>query len=324
MKDVSVIIAHRGEPMGLWSTIISCTSDLDKANLDYEFVIFVNGEKDTPSKLKQVNLPIHIDLHSTLEHLSNSKRLGHATILQRNVAAPTARQLASEHASGKYLFFLDNHCIVEPNYFSEALHTLRNEADMVHSVTKFYHGEKLHFHYKIKPYTNFWGESALLPHSIFHEYQMAAGGHGGFAVSASSWSDIGGYWKGFSGYAGEELTTDLQYWMCGRKICMNTKMMHNHWSGKRPYPRHFTDDYYRNLMMSAHIIGGEKYLWKVFAHFHKGNTKATISGEPVKTMYGLLEEAYYQSKEEADRLAKRRLIDLDGLLHFFQESNIAH
>lgn len=321
MRDISIIIAHRGNPMGLWSTVHSCIADLNHTNLDYEFCIVANGEGAFPRKSRYVlDGAMTGELYSILEGLDRQGSLGYAKVVHGNMSAPTARQYATERATGKHLFFFDNHCLVQQGYFRKALETMGAYGfDLLHSTTSFHSGTNLHYDYKLKLDTNFWANAKFDPKYIHRPYQCAAGGHGGFVVTSESWHQIGGYWKGFEGYAGEELTTDLQYWMRGLTVGIDPQLIHYHWAGDRGYARHFTDDYYRNLMMSAYIIGGEKQLWKTFDHFQ--HCTKTISEF---TMYDLLEQAYYRSRDESKRLAGVRDYDLDEIVENFKIFDVSH
>lgn len=330
MKDLSIVIAHRGDAMGLWATVHSCFIELETSGLDFEFCICVNGEKHVPNKTKtkaqepfslklQPDTFLSADTNRTLHFIEKAGRLGSVTVMEEDLSPPNARQVAAQYAQGKHLFFFDNHCLVNRDYFKRALYSFEKYGmDLLHSTTRFYVGEDTVYHYRLKLKTNFWAEgSSQVGGDGLRPYRIAAGGHGGFAVTAESWKEVGGYWDGFSGYAGEELTNDLQYWMRGKSVWLDPLMVHYHWAGRRPYRRHNTDDYYRNLMMSSHIIGGEESLWNTYKHFT--TCTKSVTGN---SMYDLMESAYYGSKKEADRLASVRLLDLNDLRRKFIKEQI--
>lgn len=317
--DISIVIAHRGDPMGLWSSIHSCIEELKHTDYSYEFCICVNGEAERiKSEKHKAGTILCPDTHAVLHFLSKSNLLGYLKIIQSSVSPPTARQYASEKASGKYLFFFDNHVLVARNYFSEAINTLENEADLVHSKTTFFTGEDDTYEYELLLNTTFWATASLKPKQET-AYPIAVAGHGGFAVKTTVWRDVGGYPDVFRGYAGEELTLDLKLWMQGYQVWINPQMVHYHWAGKRAYARHFTADYYRNLLMSANIVGGYKYLMRVYLHIIKNFPELTST-----SFFNILTEAYYASDGYRIELHKRAIRTLDEQLDYFDDHRIPY
>lgn len=319
-KDFSIIIAHRGDALGLWATVHSCQMELENSGYNYEYCICANGEAEKRIKDGTRNLILSQDLNNVLQFLSKSGHGGYTKILQRSISAPTARQMVARKAKGKYLFFLDNHCLVRKGYFDHAMWTFkRGLADLIHSTTRFYDGEKTAYEYKLTLEDNFWGVAKEEPVSAYNAYPVATGGHGGFAVKASVWKDIDGYWEGFTGYGGEELTTDLQLWMRGYKILLHPQMIHYHWPGRRPYARHFTPDYYRNMLMSANIIGGEEWLYKTYSNFSRNYpAPAHLS------FYDILTEAYYRSSDYAELVRRASIRTFKEQLTFFSDNGISY
>lgn len=320
MKDISIIIAHRGNPMGLWATIHSCEIELANSEIDYEYVIVVNGEYEV-KKTGAHRCPVaSIDLSRILEFVGKSGRLGHVTLRRGNLAPPTARQIGSEHAVGKYLFFLDNHCLVGKDYFRRAIADFEHYGmHMLHSTTKFFSGDNNCYEYRLQLEKNFWADAQLTPGDNVRPYRIAAGGHGGFAVRADVWHEVGGYWTGFKGYGGEEMYFDLKMAMLDKTNWIDPLVVHYHYAGQRPYERHYSADYYKNMMMCANIIGGEHWLYKIYESFRykfpqPRNTK----------MYDLLLQASDESREHKEWLDSRRLRTLDEQLVLFKEQGIAH
>jgi glycosyl transferase family 2 len=315
--DLSIIIAHRGDPIGLWATLHSCEIELDGSGLTYEYCICVNGEAG--SKRASKTSLVALDLERLLSLFSKSGRIKHLTLMQRDLSPPTARQKAASHATGEYLFFLDNHCLVGKQYFSRALHSMRRyNMDMLHSTTRFFSGDIDVYHYKLKLAHNFWAEGATTPEKGCMPYRIAAAGHGGFVVRADVWREVGGYWDGFEGYGGEEIYFDLKMALLGKTNWIDPQFVHYHYAGTRSYPRHYSAAYYRNLMMCANIIGGEKWLHRVYESFAK-NFPAP-KGHP---MYGLMMEAEEKSRSHAQWLSKQTSLTLDELLTQFESEGTA-
>lgn len=311
--DVSIIIAHRGPAMGLWMTIESCQMQLRDTDLNYEFVIVANGEEKLPEDTLRLRY-----------QMSMSGHLGDFIHVTEEMSPPSARQVGTWSAKGKYLFFFDNHCIVEPRYFERALHSFKNhDIGVLHSTTNFWTGENNWFEYRMAFKRHFWVDKCYdTPAFEDKPYQIGVAGHGGFAVTREAWDKVDGYWMGFKGYAGEEPYFDLKCWMLGVPVWIDPQVVHRHWSGKRDYNRHYTDEYVVNLLMAAHIIGGEKWMYDVSDNFMKSTRLMPRDGSRPKPIIDLVETAYNRSKERANWLKVHSVRSFDDCLEHFAANGI--
>jgi Glycosyl transferase family 2 len=302
--------------MGLWATIHSCEIELLGSGFDYEYVIVVNGETNGVRQRKGDILGL--DLDRVMHYLHKSKKLGHLIVKQGALSPPSARQLGSEKANGKLFFFLDNHCLVAKDYFRRSVHDFdRYGMDMLHSATRFHSDDITCYEYQLRLKKNFWADAAVTPKDEFRPYRIAAGGHGGFAVRADVWREVGGYWTGFNGYGGEEMYFDLKMAMLGKTNWIDPLVIHYHYAGQRPYARHYTDDFYRNMMMSANIIGGEEWLYKVYSSFKENYPRQKTPH------FDLMIDASDRTTAHRDWLADKRLRTLDEQLDLFSTEDIA-
>jgi hypothetical protein len=320
MKDFSIVIAHRGDPMGLWLTIHSCEIELEGTKHDYEYCLCVNGEEDQKKSGASTRMT-GPDLEGIIRHLDKSGKLGHVTIYQKSISPPSARQIAASHAKGNILAFLDNHCLVSKGYFDRALHVMQaKNMDMLHSTTKWFEGDSnVVYHYLLTLSNNFWAKGSLIPEcGSMQPYRIAAGGHGGFMVRSDVWKEVGGYWTGFNGYGGEEIYFDLKMAMLDKTNWIDPRLIHWHYAGKRPYARHYSDDYYKNMLMCANIIGGEQWMCKVAHSFADKFPRS--KQEP----FDLYMDAYYKSEDHAKQLASIRHRTLEEQLDLFRAEGIAY
>lgn len=309
MPDLTIVIPHRGNPLGLWSTIHSCFQDLEASKIDADFVIVTNGEKLSPEEGKGLGALIEKKVVKTHLHFDEP------------LTPPVARQRGAAVADSKYLAFFDNHCIVARQYFERALLDLETYGmDMLHSTTLFYANNTPNYEYRLRLDYNFWGEAACQPFS-YKPYKIAVGGHGGFLVKKSVWDEVGGYGPDelFNGYGGEELLFDLKMWRYGKTNFIDPKLIHYHYTGERGYPRHYTDDYYTNMLVSAHVIGGEKWLYRVADSFIN---KPHIRIRPKMEMFDIIQAAYNRSKQYAAEVAAKSKYTLDELLVWFRENQV--
>lgn len=282
--------------------------------MTYNYVLVFNGEP----RLSNAELNVAYNLHK-------AGRLKKLVVKITPLSPPSARQIAASHADGEILFFFDDHCLVAKDYFARAMANFAHygaEMDMLHSTTIFHPGEMLHYHYHLTLEKNFWAKSSPLTPCSYKPYRIAVAGHGGFAIRRSTWEEVGGYWDGFVGYGGEEVYLDMKLALLDKKNWLDPKLIHYHYGGKRGYPRHYTDDYYRNMMMCAHIIGGYEWMMKVYKNFASSTRIRTRCSEG-DTMFQLLLDAYDRSKDHAEHMASIRLRSLDEQLAIFTTEQVA-
>lgn len=313
---ISIIIPHRGNDLGLWATVTSCQNELLNSGIEAEYIFITNGDKE----LNQDSLTVieQLKLHGNLRH--------HEHFVE-GLNPPEARQIGSTYATGEFLFFFDNHCLVTKDYFKRALLDFNTyDIDLLHSTTQYYIGDMKCYHYNLKLNYNFWGRAASLPRQAMKPYQIAAGGHGGFAVRRSAWEEVGGYGPKelFDGYGGEEVYVDLKFWLYGKKVWLDPLILHYHFAGARGYKRHYYDDYYTNMLASANLIGGEKWLNTVFESFCDGSKHTRFStGSDLTDMFDLYAKALDRTEKYRKELFSKYSKTLDELLVWFRENDIA-
>lgn len=307
---LSIIIPSRGGPLGLWATIHSCISELEglpgSEPYNYEFVVVTNGEMCD-------------NVRSTLGHLDRYGRLTHVHS-DSPLSAHVARRMGVEAAKGDVLCFFDNHCLVGRGYFDRAVYdTQERGLGIVHSATVYHSGQGKNYHYNLQLGYRFWGEANLMAGDSCRPYRIAAGGHGGFVVRREVWDRVGGYGPDhlLKGYAGEELIFDLKAWRMGEEVWLDPKMVHYHFAGERGYSRHHTDEYYINLLTCALVIGGEKWLEKVYDSFCNGQHMRAAS-ESKLTWYEMYEEAWIRGADYSRHLDAVCGRSLDELLRYFE------
>lgn len=310
MADLTIVIPSRGNPLGLWATLHSCFQDLEASQISADFVVVTNGDYVIPEE------------DQCLQALQSKGVLRKHLHFSEPLTPPVARQRGAAETDSKYIAFFDNHCIVARQYFERALLDMEQIGmDMLHSTTVFYAGGIANYEYRLKLAHNFWGEAHSVPLVTYKPYKIAVGGHGGFLVRKSVWDEVGGYGPEnlFVGYGGEEMLFDLKMWRYGKNNFIDPKVIHYHYTGSRGYDRHHTDDYYTNMLVTAHVIGGEKWLYKVAESFI---TKPHIRFKPKKSMFDLVEDAYHRSKAYAAEVDAKSKFTLDELLVWFRENMV--
>jgi hypothetical protein len=303
--DYTVIIAHRGDPLGLWATIHGCEA-ASASDRKYSYVIVANGMDEVPQ-----------NTYFLKEGLETEKKLGAFIHTKSPLAPPTARQLGVEQATGNVLFFFDNHCIPVDLYFERGLiHMKEYGIDLLHSTTQYWTGKYKHYHYPLTLEDNFWVTNPSETPIKDTPYYCACGGAGGFAVSKEAFDKVGGYGPIglFEGWGGEETYLDLKMWMFGYKVGVHPNMLHWHYEAVRSYARHNTPEFYINLMTAANALGGKKWLDKVSSSFSTGGNYTDK----------LRDIAHSRSSKHHDWIAANAKYSLDEVLELFKRDGIAH
>jgi hypothetical protein len=319
--DFTIVIAHRGNPLGLWATVEGSEIELQGSDYLYNYVIISNGEvkKDDNGKEYFSDEPAE-EVAQLHKFLSKTGKLGYFEHVKDPLPPPIARQRGASRAEGKTIFFFDNHCLPGRGYFRRALESMDlYKMDMLHSSYIYQTGDPQRYEYSLRLHQNFWGVESFGPHKTSAPYRIAVAGHGGFAVRRDVWFEVGGYWSGFKGYGGEEPYFDLKMALLGKSNWLDPKVVHRHFAGRRGYSRHYTDDYYRNMLSVANIIGGEKWMHKVYESF----TQCAFKLKSEKTMFTILREAEKVSGPHAALIASKRLRTLDEQLELFKQEGVS-
>jgi hypothetical protein len=246
---LDVVIAHRGDEIGLWMTVTSLMMDSNAANVPYKVHIVANGLEK-----------VEDDLKFTLEALDKQKTLGSFQHFVEPLSPPSARNRGAEKGTADTILFLDNHVMLEQGFMFRGLSTLDSrKADALHSVTRYWPDGESYYHYRFTLERNFWGYQVKEPKDRSFPYLIGGGGHGAFFVRRDVWEEVEGYWDGFVGYGGEESYFELKLALMGYNNWLDPSLLHYHHPGKRPYVRDKGDDFIKNMIMAANIIGGDRW-----------------------------------------------------------------
>jgi glycosyltransferase involved in cell wall biosynthesis len=310
--DFTIVIAHRGAGIGLWATVTSCEMDLDGSGYKWNYVFVINGEEK-----------ISVEVQNLIQMMQRSGKLRDYIHRPEPLSPPTARALGAESATGEYLAFFDNHCLVKPGYFKRAKTNMAAYGmDMLHSTTRYYADHEYCYEYILEPTIrrNFWGAAQDKPYDTENPYRIAVAGHGGFIVRRSVWEEVGGYGPTylFEGYGGEEMYFDLKMCLLGKTNWIDPQMIHYHWNGARGYDRHFSPEYYRNMMMCAYIIGGDKWLMTVYMSFLRESKSKKVD------LFELYVGAQDRGRGAKEILDRQRTMSLDELFEFFKAHNVRY
>lgn len=302
--DFTIIIAHRGDPMGLWMTVNACEEAA--YGHKYSYVIVMNGEDTIPENTFFLK-----------EGLETMNKCGAFIHHKSPLAPPSARQLGAEAATGKVLFFFDNHCIPHSIYFDVALARMKElKMDVLHSSTQGWAGGYTHYHYPLTLEHNFWVGSIAEQPNETTPYRIAAAGAGGFAVTKSAFNAVGGYGPIglFEGWGGEETYFDLKMAMFGKSVWIDPDLVHYHFASSRSYTRHNTPEFYTNLLTSSYVLGGDKWLSTVSSAFASNVVSASNLADIARSR-GAKHRAWIEANAT---------YTLDEVLEKFKLEQVAH
>lgn len=203
--SISVCIPSRGPAIGLWATIAS----LQAAGLS-DFHVALSTPKIEPHVVME---SYGVNIYSFAEPM----------------IPPTARNLAASYATGDYLLFVDDHCII-PTELIKWIPILDKDV--------------LHFPYRPQAgvnaptYYHFTGIKSMVEGDYVKEplirtpYRCASANHGCFAVRRVAWEKMGGYPCWYSGFGGEEASFDLSAWANGCEVWIDPRIPYYHYSAR--------------------------------------------------------------------------------------------
>lgn len=314
-RDISVCIASRGNPLGVWCSIESICQEAEIAGLNFGFAVVTNGEEFLEPDTRQI-----------LALLKASGRLDYHRHEKLPMTPQAARDECVKNTDSELIFFADNHILLSPMFFKRAVLDIEKyDCKVLHSSTTYYYNDVTCYHYKIKPYADFWATSETLIENEFKPYKIAAAGHGAFFVNRKTYNDLDFYYlsSGFTQYAGEEISSCFSATMRDVDIWLDPRLLHRHFAAAtRNYARHHVESFYKNLFSCAFIITDEtadNYVFKMLQHFNKVS-------KPVlrKPMYDIMIEAKDRSEPFRQWFNQRKLRTFEEQLKLFDARGIPY
>jgi GT2 family glycosyltransferase len=185
-----------------------------------------------------------------------------------------AKNAGIEASSGKYLFFLDAHCIMKRDSVRKMIEFLRDPPEeqiggvhayinyMLDSRSLEYRPQKNKFYgyqfcgHQREPY-HVNGERLL--RFPTKPYKVCVMSTCGMMCPRTVIEDLGGWHKEFGIYCGGEGYMNFKQSTCGYHHWIHPGAQCWHWAEKRGY-QYWHSDYVRNEMIAAFVCGGEKAL----------------------------------------------------------------
>lgn len=311
---ISYIIASYQEYPRILFTINSLI--LNHARLDgkkdlstgeYEILIVTDG-KVNDRLLKKVDSP-HLREHDV--------RLFQMNPNAEYRSGGIARNFGAKQAVGDVLCFIDAHVLMLKESVETSLQLLEEKCEVVHLPVSWggINPDRC-YHYKLTLEKNMWGvlnpyQKSLEPYSI-----AAFANHVTF-VKAAEFRQLLGWPNVMKGYGPGETCFDLSCWMLGKRVFINTMGHVIHVYGPHQYGG-TNWDFRRNMFVCANILGGLEWADKILNN--------AINSQP-EHLHDEFRTAYDSGVEDSGGLRKwmeeHREMDLDGLLVFFKDNDVA-
>lgn len=179
-----------------------------------------------------------------------------------------ARRAGVAAATGEQLLFLDSHVVIRPGTLVRALDYKRTFEGVLHLAVNYWlnHPHRTVFQYKWQP-EKFWGRwTREVPQEP--TYNILMSGFCGLMMQRTVYDRVGGLHPQLGIYGGGEPYLDLKVQRYGYAIRCHPTLQLYHLTEKRGYSWN-NDDLWRNFLLAASAVGGDKYAELLYNHYHR-------------------------------------------------------
>jgi len=220
-----------------------------------------------------------------------------------------AKNAGLEIATGRNIFFIDAHCIIGRDSLRKQIEFLDNFKGKIGGVHCYHHPMLMHFrifeHYPaLKFFFRFRraqiGERFLKPYEVAHMSTC------GMMCPKKVFDELGGWNKEFGTRWGGEAYMNLKHATCGYPHYIHPDTHYYHY--KHDYGYSFdAKTGYRNLMIPAYTIGGDKWLDYTIENFCK------IKKVKIRPSHydRLGEDVRVKCKEDMEFIKSKQVMSLD-------------
>ena len=248
MSQVSVCIASHNDPEGLYLTVFSALAQLEKSDLEWEIVIVADGGTETKWEKAHDNIRVL--------RYGGGNKLG---------SPQASRDAGIRNCRYRNVLCLDSHVAIS------SISDWVSEHDRLEKVGLSFPamvGTSLEM---FKIYGNqmdfdncFWNIQTFSQPFSWKPFRVCQCAHSAFIVNRDWYLESYGYTLEQHGYGGEESWLGGLAWMTGKENWMIPTVYHAHYM---PIGRNDgagqSEDFSRNFMIAAYVMGGDEYLKKV-------------------------------------------------------------
>ena len=242
--EVSLVVATYNNPEGLYLSVFAALQQLEKCSFPWEIII--SADNGVPQKYEQAHKNIRV------LRLTGGNRTG---------SPQGTRDAGIRVAQYKNVLCIDSHVIISDierwTDIHEKLAATISFPAMIGASGEMWKLYGSEFDWE----KSFWYTHVLSEPASPKPYKILQTSHSGFMVSRDWYLSSGGYTNLQDGYGGEETFLGIKSWMTGGENYMIPEISHAHYqpAGRNEGAEH-KENYKRNFMVAAYVMGGRKYL----------------------------------------------------------------
>lgn len=305
-KDLSVIIPYVQEYPQIGFTLNNVFCELHRSGIDFEIIAIDNWCKKVEQQLKDQKKERDKG-SSYIEGLLQKKPWFKYLKYEDKLSHWQAKNLGVSESSGKYLLFLDSHCIIAKNIIVNAFHYYDRHKEELHGTLHLPLTYMLEHPDKGLIYKLVTNLETAVVHYSFTPYRIKDRVHRnpcmstcGMMMSRDIFTQLGGWPTELGIYGGGEHFINFTLAILGYYVNIFQSDLVYHFADARGYHWYY-DDYHRNRCIATFMYGGEE-----FARTYIANVK----GSPQA-----LEKIYYsvvtKCREHRDYIIPQQKISIE-------------
>jgi len=135
-------------------------------------------------------------------------------------------------------------------------------------------------------------------------------------IDKKVWDEIDGYHPALGIYGGGEPYTDIKAQMYGYQVKSHPEMQYYHLAARKRGYHWFQTDMWRNFMITAYSLGGQKYLDMLYAGYYE---KCKNHADWLKTLNETRDSAVAAAQADRDHIQTTAKYTVDEVLESWHE-----
>lgn len=321
MKECSVIIPFCNEYPQILFTIQSVIEELtgfckfeviviDNTSDDKSRWCFLDDRQETMDALKKKGkkgprrLNTWFVRKGVLKYIRYDDKLSHWN----------AKNAGVEASSGKYLFFLDAHCIMKRDSLKKMIEWMRQNKELIGGLHAYicYILDSHRLEYKPQKKTFGYQFCSAQPNKA-EPYKVCVMSTCGMMCPRTVIDELGAWHSELGIYGGGESYINWKQSTCGYPHLIHPEAVCWHYADKRGYSWNYTD-YMRNSFIAAYCVGGDKFLGEQVAlrKAKKGARKKVIDEVAI--------DVKAKCREDREFIAKRQTVTFDEYIAWWEDN----
>jgi glycosyltransferase involved in cell wall biosynthesis len=223
-----------------------------------------------------------------------------------------AKNYGIENSSGKYIMFLDAHCIMKRDSIRKMIQFLRETEEPVGGVHPYicYMLDSHRLEYKVQ--AKFFGyQFCSAQPGKTEPYKVCVMSTCGMMSPRSVFDELGAWNSELGIYGGGESYINWKQSTCGYPHYIHPEAVCWHYADKRGYSWNHTD-YVRNSFIAAYCVGGEKWLNQQVSLRKKKDKHEVIDR--------LRDDVIAKCKPEREFIKSRQTVTFDDYIDYWEKN----